>query len=160
MSTPPPPPIPSAQYLTVTTPRAPRNGVRMSRKELMNHGREQAAKTIMSHKAMVSLARDHTDEAIKYLVKVMYMPSAGAMVRLRAVELLLAYGWGKPPQALAVTMEQVGAGTGLSALTIQERVKAITDAHLGVPKKAVHLESSAVREVVEVSTGRPGEDAV
>lgn len=109
---------------------------------------ESVRKVIMNHKAMVQMAREHTTDAIVYLVFALRSPKSGVMARLKAAELLLAYGWGKPPQAIAISTDTPTPGQGLAALTIIERVRAVTEATLGVPKKPIDLKTSDVQVVI------------
>lgn len=86
---------------------------------------------ILSHKQMVALARQYTPEAISAIIAIMRNPKSGALVIAKCAELLLAYGWGRPPQSVAVSMDAPTPGLGLSALPVHDRVRAIQQTYLG-----------------------------
>jgi hypothetical protein len=48
-----------------------------------------------------SLARNHTESAIKVLSGIMAQPDAPAAARVSAAEILMSRGWGKPTQPIA-----------------------------------------------------------
>lgn len=48
-----------------------------------------------------SLARSHTEGAIKVLAGIMYQETAVAAARVAAAQALLDRGWGKAPQTMA-----------------------------------------------------------
>jgi hypothetical protein len=48
-----------------------------------------------------SLARSHTDSAVKTLVGIMGQPKAPPAARVAAASAILDRGWGKPAQAMA-----------------------------------------------------------
>lgn len=52
--------------------------------------------------ALRSLARQHTEAAIKTLVEIMASPTAAEAARVRAAELILERGYGKPADEIAV----------------------------------------------------------
>ena len=53
------------------------------------------------------LAKQYTEAAIDTLAKVMEDPSAPPSARVAAAEALLARGWGKPSQAIEMSIERV-----------------------------------------------------
>lgn len=117
----------------------------LPRGALAGQSNAMVVRTVLNHKAMVQLAREHTTDCILYLVRALHMPSAGVMARLKAAELLLAYGWGKPPQAIAISTDQHVPGQGLAALSIAERVRAVTESSLGIKRAPIDLKTSDVR---------------
>jgi hypothetical protein len=53
-----------------------------------------------------SLARSHTDAAIKTLVGIMNQPNAAPAARVSAAEALLSRGWGKATQFTELTINR------------------------------------------------------
>lgn len=48
-----------------------------------------------------SLARAHTEKAVRTLVGIMSQPKAPAAARVSAAEAILSRGWGKPTQPIS-----------------------------------------------------------
>ena len=69
-----------------------------------------------------SLARVHTETAIKTIAGIMNQPASGAAVRLTAANILLDRGYGKPQAAVEVTGKDGGA-IELSALSPHEMAR-------------------------------------
>lgn len=63
---------------------------------------------------MVELARDLTPSAIQCLADIFSNPKVNALARVRAAEVIIDRGYGKPAQALDVT----GMGTQVLAFKI------------------------------------------
>jgi hypothetical protein len=60
-----------------------------------------------------SLAREHTEKALKTLERVMVEPSAPHAARVSAANSLLDRGWGKPKQAI------IGGGADDPAIKVE-----------------------------------------
>jgi hypothetical protein len=58
-----------------------------------------------------SLARSHTESALRVLVGIMLQPKAPAAARVAAASALLDRGWGKPAQTVNSTVSRVDPGT-------------------------------------------------
>ena len=63
---------------------------------------------------VVELAREHTTNAIEKLVEIINNPKANAQARVKAIEVLLDRGYGRPAQALDVT----GMGSQVLSFTL------------------------------------------
>jgi hypothetical protein len=61
-------------------------------------GRPQAVRDV------AAAARAHTADAISVLAEIMNSPKTPSAARVAASSLLLAYAWGKPTQAIAVSL--------------------------------------------------------
>jgi hypothetical protein len=55
---------------------------------------------------VVALAREHTEDAIETLVKIMMDDKAHTSARVRAAEILLDRGYGKAPQRIELNVQQ------------------------------------------------------
>jgi Flp pilus assembly protein TadD len=72
------------------------------------------------------LAKQYTQAAIDTLAKVMEDPSAPPSARVAAAEALLARGWGKPQQAIEMSVQQVspdGLKPDLAAIWLRAGVR-------------------------------------
>jgi HEAT repeat protein len=56
---------------------------------------------------IASLARMHTEEAVKTLAAIMNDPHAPDAARIAAAEALLDVGWGKPRHEAEITFEEI-----------------------------------------------------
>lgn len=74
-----------------------------------------------------SLARAHTEKAIKVLVGIMNQPNAPEAARIAAATAILDRGWGKPKQAI------IGGDEDDPALKVISRIEL-------VPVHAVHAD--------------------
>ena len=54
-------------------------------------------------KTLTDLAREHTEEAVKTLVKIMRDDGQPAAARVAAADKILNRGWGQAPQTIAIT---------------------------------------------------------
>lgn len=54
-------------------------------------------------KTLTDLAREHTEEAVKTLVKIMKDEAQPAAARVAAADKILNRGWGQAPQTIAIT---------------------------------------------------------
>ena len=54
-------------------------------------------------KTLSDLAREHTEEAVKTLVKIMRDDAQPAAARVSAADKILNRGWGQAPQTIALT---------------------------------------------------------
>jgi hypothetical protein len=80
------------------------------------------------------LAREHTEEALAVLVKVMRNKGEPGSTRAAAADKVLMRGWGQAPQTIALTDERLSAD--LSGMTDEqlealETLRAITDVEGG-----------------------------
>lgn len=73
-------------------------------------------------KSLSDLAREHTEEAVKTLVKIMKDDAQPAAARVAAADKILNRGWGQAPQTIAITDDR--EPLDLSAMT-DEQLEAI-----------------------------------
>jgi hypothetical protein len=92
-------------------------------------GRIASGKTMVEALPLriVNLARTYSIQALETLVEIMQSPQTPAAVRIKCVEIILDRGYGKAHQSVSVH-DNTADKTGLAAIPILERVKAILEA--------------------------------
>jgi len=77
------------------------------------------------------LARAHTDEAINVAVAIMRDPTSPEATRLKAVELVLDRGWGKPETSANV---QLSDNRDVAALSFEDLAALVAREHADDPE--------------------------
>lgn len=108
-------------------------------------------------KALIQLARTHTEEALNTIIILMQSEGSPPAVRMRCAEILIERGYGKAPQAILIQDERPEVD---GRVPLMDRVAALRAATL-VEGVVIELEASQLKLVSEEPVpGAPISDLV